>query len=291
MGWEVYGSQDLAKFGASIASADVNGDGFSDILVGATDYTQGQNQEGRAFLYYGNDSRGLARAPIQLQSDHTDPIALLGISDSEDSFGLRALGRTARGRGNVRLEWEVERFGIPFDGVGIEAGTTHDTGAPVPNIGCAVILSEVVNGLNSVRTYRWRLRIASQDPYFPRTPWFSLPGNGAGEMDLRTPGDPSDAPDIAAGGSELFLQCYPNPVVTQSTIRFALPEPMDIHVGIYDVQGRLVRILVDGHRDFGVHQVLWDGQGDAGRRVSSGVYWIRLISGEAEESRQILVTQ
>ncbi len=43
-----------ARMGNSVASAgDVNGDGFSDVIVGASWYTNGQNQEGAAFLYHG----------------------------------------------------------------------------------------------------------------------------------------------------------------------------------------------------------------------------------------------
>ena len=120
---------------------------------------------------------------------------------------------------------------------------------------------------------------------------FSPPGNGATELELRTPEQSSSAPDLAGGHDELRLESYPNPLLTQSTIRFALPEPADVHIRIYDVQGRLVRILVDEHKDAGMHQVLWNGQCEDGRRVASGVYWVKLTTGEVQESRRILVTR
>ena len=51
-------------FGISVATAgDVNGDGFSDVIVGASNYDNGQTDEGRAYVYLGSprafDERGL----------------------------------------------------------------------------------------------------------------------------------------------------------------------------------------------------------------------------------------
>ena len=46
-----------AEFASEVASAgDVNGDGYSDIVVGAPDYSNGESQEGLALVYYGSAS-------------------------------------------------------------------------------------------------------------------------------------------------------------------------------------------------------------------------------------------
>jgi FG-GAP repeat/FG-GAP-like repeat len=51
------GSQSFAGFGASVASAgDVNGDGFADVLVGASGQTLGEVNEGAVFLFLGSGS-------------------------------------------------------------------------------------------------------------------------------------------------------------------------------------------------------------------------------------------
>ncbi|HSA32727.1 MAG TPA: FG-GAP-like repeat-containing protein, partial [bacterium] len=48
-------NQNTANFGSSVASAgDVNGDGYGDIVVGASDYSNGQTQEGVVFVYHGS---------------------------------------------------------------------------------------------------------------------------------------------------------------------------------------------------------------------------------------------
>jgi hypothetical protein len=61
--WTVDGDQAGAELGFSVASAgDVNGDGFDDVIVGAQSWDNGQQAEGRAFLYLGS-AVGLSRAP------------------------------------------------------------------------------------------------------------------------------------------------------------------------------------------------------------------------------------
>jgi hypothetical protein len=55
--WTAEGNQDSAYFGLAVGTAgDVNGDGFSDVIVGAQGYTNGMPSEGIAFLYYGSAS-------------------------------------------------------------------------------------------------------------------------------------------------------------------------------------------------------------------------------------------
>ena len=50
--WTAEGNQLNASLGSSVSSAgDVNGDGFSDIVVGASSFDDGESDEGQAFLY------------------------------------------------------------------------------------------------------------------------------------------------------------------------------------------------------------------------------------------------
>ena len=70
-----------AFFGISVAAAgDVNGDGYSDVIIGANQYTDGANtQEGRAFLYLGS-STGLSASPNSIPDDANQATAFFGFS-------------------------------------------------------------------------------------------------------------------------------------------------------------------------------------------------------------------
>jgi len=85
-------------------------------------------------------------------------------------------------------------------------------------------------------------------------------------------------------------QNAPNPFNPQTTLRFGLPASGPVSLVIYDVNGRLVRTLVDGNRAAGMHEVVWDARDDAGRAVASGVYVYRLTNQrEAMVRRMVLV--
>jgi hypothetical protein len=61
--WTAESNQANAQFGYSVASAgDVNGDGFSDVIVGAYLFDNGQTDEGRAYVYHGS-ATGLSTTP------------------------------------------------------------------------------------------------------------------------------------------------------------------------------------------------------------------------------------
>ncbi|UCG30904.1 MAG: FG-GAP repeat protein, partial [candidate division WOR-3 bacterium] len=71
--WTAESDQADAQFGTSVSVAgDVNGDGYSDVIVGAYRYDNGQSDEGRAFAYYGS-ATGLSPTPDwTAESDQVD---------------------------------------------------------------------------------------------------------------------------------------------------------------------------------------------------------------------------
>jgi hypothetical protein len=55
LNWRAESDQVAAHFGSSVGTAgDVNGDGYDDVIVGAYTYDDGQDNEGRAFVFHGS---------------------------------------------------------------------------------------------------------------------------------------------------------------------------------------------------------------------------------------------
>lgn len=84
---------------------------------------------------------------------------------------------------------------------------------------------------------------------------------------------------VEDGGRPLRLtlaQSTPNPFRSRTAIRFVLPEAGEASLEIFDVQGRLVRILVSGPQGAGEHEATWDGRGASGQRAAAGTYFYLL---------------
>jgi hypothetical protein len=75
-----------------------------------------------------------------------------------------------------------------------------------------------------------------------------------------------------------LARAVPNPFNPRTRISFSIAEAGRVRLKIYDVSGRLVRILVDETMGAGEHAVIWNGEDRSGSRVSSGVYYYRLES-------------
>lgn len=98
----------------------------------------------------------------------------------------------------------------------------------------------------------------------------------------------------AGGGTPIpevayLSQNVPNPFNPVTTISFGLALRCAVSLGIYDVSGKLVRVLVDGERPAGHYQEEWDGRDGRGVPVSSGVYFYRLKTPGFDEARKMVL--
>lgn len=87
--------------------------------------------------------------------------------------------------------------------------------------------------------------------------------------------------DLPAALSDFVGPCTPNPFNPKTTVQFGTAARGPAQLSIYDVRGRIVRILLD-ESDLapGVHRAAWDGCDDQGRAVASGVYLAQLRIGQ-----------
>jgi hypothetical protein len=68
----------------------------------------------------------------------------------------------------------------------------------------------------------------------------------------------------------------PNPTTSTTEIAYSIAAPGQVTLAIYDVNGRLVRTLVNETKGVGNYTAMWDGRGERGETVSRGVYTYRL---------------
>ncbi|MDI6840658.1 MAG: FlgD immunoglobulin-like domain containing protein [bacterium] len=78
-----------------------------------------------------------------------------------------------------------------------------------------------------------------------------------------------------------LLQNYPNPFTRVTTIPYYINHELSrVNLKVYDITGRIVKVLVDEYQNLGSHKVRWDGTDEAGKKVANGVYFYRLSAGD-----------
>ncbi len=84
-------------------------------------------------------------------------------------------------------------------------------------------------------------------------------------------------------------QNRPNPFNPRTEIRFSLPAEQHATLKIYNLEGRLVRTLVDEVLTAGAHKAVWSGQDNHGARVASGLYFYRLGTKQGILTRKMML--
>jgi hypothetical protein len=86
-----------------------------------------------------------------------------------------------------------------------------------------------------------------------------------------------------------LLQNYPNPGNPSTQIRFDVPEATKVRLLVYDILGRIVKVLVDAELSAGSYIVTWDGTEENKHQVSSGMYLYRLWTDKFNNTKKLLI--
>jgi hypothetical protein len=106
-------------------------------------------------------------------------------------------------------------------------------------------------------------------------------------LELTTPqGAPIVVESVPASFS--LSQNYPNPFNPSTTIKYEVANAGKIVIKVYNMLGQEVRTLVNGNKDRGRHEIVWDGRNQFGSQVSSGVYLYRLEAGKVVKTKKML---
>ena len=201
---------------------------------------------------------------------------------------VSVLAKSAVARVRNSILWDS---GIPF---GYDGGTVNIAYSCIP-------VSPVVPDTHAV--------ISS-------SPQFLDPENGDYRLTATSPcyntGDPNSPPDPDGTRADMgafprdhdpvsaeevrplsfsLSQNAPNPFNPVTALYFTLPASGDVSLSIFNVNGQLVRTLVDGHVDAGRHVASWDGRDAMGRPVASGVYLYRLTGPQGVATRKMLLVR
>ena len=72
--------------------------------------------------------------------------------------------------------------------------------------------------------------------------------------------------------SKETLSSFPNPFNKTNTITYYLEKEGQVQLSVYDIMGKKVAVLVNGHVTAGSHRTSFNAQ-----QLASGVYWIKLM--------------
>jgi len=84
-------------------------------------------------------------------------------------------------------------------------------------------------------------------------------------------------------------QNYPNPFNTATTIEYHLSAAGVIRLHIFDVLGREVATLIDGHQREGLHRIQWNGLDKAHQPVANGIYVYRVTAEDRVEIKKMVL--
>jgi hypothetical protein len=82
-------------------------------------------------------------------------------------------------------------------------------------------------------------------------------------------------------------QNYPNPFNSETEINFQVPEDINVRVKIFNILGQEIAELADRKFPKGSHSIRWNGRDNNGRKVTNGIYFYQIQSGELSQARKM----
>ncbi|NKB65435.1 MAG: hypothetical protein GKR89_00100 [Candidatus Latescibacteria bacterium] len=141
-----------------------------------------------------------------------------------------------------------------------------DTGAPVHDL----IANKEQPAVFAMQPFDVKLLLVGDGP----------PGTGVEETGL-------GATDAALPQAVSVAPAYPNPFNGNTVFEYTVHRPGHVAVDIHNIQGQIVRRLIDEHHNPGPYRLLWDGLDRDGHTVSAGVYLSRVTAEPDEPIRSI----
>ena len=191
----------------------------------------------------------------------------------------------------------------PTDEAGSPVGWVLHAGTGPLNLG--VVVTELPNGrltafIGPVMSYyehvstnfkrltdeEWKTAYATAPSFRPTLARLYLADSTGGHFDgiqsLLT-GIEVDPSNRAIPSSMALAQNYPNPFNSSTIIMFSVPQSLAnsrVQLDIYDVQGKLVKRLLNSQLPAGNYATRWNGTTEGGMVSASGAYFYHLVAGD-----------
>jgi len=119
----------------------------------------------------------------------------------------------------------------------------------------------------------------SEDEYYGNAPDMGVYEYGMVEID-----------EFKIENVKCKISNYPNPFNPETTISFSTTESTEnIEISIYNIKGQRIRSFIIHNSKSKINHVVWDGRNTTGRKVSSGVYLLRLKSNNENATKKIML--
>ena len=82
---------------------------------------------------------------------------------------------------------------------------------------------------------------------------------------------------------------YPNPFNPSTAIKYSMAEGARVSIKVYNISGQLVATLIDTWQPQGNHFVKWMGTDDSGKNVTSGMYLVKMITGDFSKVNKMML--
>jgi hypothetical protein len=93
------------------------------------------------------------------------------------------------------------------------------------------------------------------------------------------------------GSASGIINIYPNPSQGMMNISYQLVYHDLVKVSVYDINGRLIKVLENDVKEHGSYTLQWDGCDDFGRTIASGTYIIHLETSDYQYIKKAVVLQ
>ncbi|MFW5844020.1 MAG: FlgD immunoglobulin-like domain containing protein, partial [Spirochaetota bacterium] len=77
----------------------------------------------------------------------------------------------------------------------------------------------------------------------------------------------------------------------RATLNYTLDSSQMVRIIVFNLAGDVIEIIQSGRQDAGDYSTTWDGTNRQGRPVARGIYFIRVMAGDIDEYRKVMVVK